>query len=68
MKIYLEDDNGKRTEIKSINGIPSNTDMLIFFSEVAMKPSYEDEVAMSLSLKTGKKCVVVSRMKDVIGI
>lgn len=69
MRLLLEKDDGAVVEIRAIEGVPSDTNLLLM--QTAFVMSARDTIALEnkLTEKTGFTCVILPRAIDkVIGI
>jgi len=69
MRILIEQDNGEIVEAREIESVPTDSGILIFFGQYAMKNDRIRDLEEELNKKTGKTCVVLPAYIDkVIGI
>lgn len=59
MKIYIEDDNGKRTEIKELTEVNSSSELLIFTLERCVTKEAIAKVSECLKQMTDKKVIIL---------
>lgn len=64
MKILIMQDNGAMVEVKDIEGINNNTDILLFKINSRIRREEIDQIGRMLSAKTGKTCIVLDAMYD----
>jgi len=68
MRLLVETDDKALIEVREIENVPPDADMLIFFTACVMREQDLVSLKNQLIEKTGKRCVVVdSRIQKVIG-
>ena len=69
MRMLIETEKRIRIEVREIECVPKDADMLIFFAELALRRDDVSALEESLSKRTGKKCVVVdNRVEKIVSI
>jgi hypothetical protein len=59
MKIYIEDDNGNKTELKELNEINPLSELLILTLERPVHDEALAKLAAGLKQMTNKKCIIL---------
>lgn len=59
IKLYAEDENGKRLELKEIETVGSASDVLLFFCTRRLSFEESKRTGEMLSEKTGKTCILL---------
>ena len=60
MKLFLEKDDGTKAEIREINTLNKDTEILFFFLNSHYRKEGIESIEMELKNKTGKQCIVLS--------
>ena len=69
MKVYIENDNGARVEVKEIEAVNLNSDLIILMTDMRLMLRDKEIIEETMSEKMGKKCVVIDGMfTKVLGI
>lgn len=64
MKLYIEDDDGNKTELKELEETLNNNDILIFKTNVRLLPERTHDIAKQLERNLNKKCIVLDSTFD----
>jgi hypothetical protein len=64
MKLYIEDDNGNRTELKELPELSSNSNILLFKMNNQLTRENYIHLTESLEMATGKRCIVLDKSFD----
>jgi hypothetical protein len=64
MKLFLENDSGSRIEVKEIESLDKESDMLLLTMNVRMRTTDIESIEKYMSAKTGKKCIILDSMFD----
>lgn len=69
MKLYLEKNDGTKIELKEVETIGKECDIVLLMLKVRLNPIDQEKIEEIMSEKMGKKCVVLDSMVDrVIGM
>lgn len=64
MKLYLEKNDGTKIELKEVETIGKECDIVLLMLKVRLSPIDQEKIEEIMSEKIGKKCVVLDSMVD----
>lgn len=69
MRVLIERGDGAIVEAREVEGVPPNTETLIFFTKISMRRDDLKDLEKRLSEKTGKTCVILDHfLEKVVGV
>lgn len=62
MKLYAELENGEKVELREIQGLQPNCEIVFIRAPVRLRPANVDEIESVMSKKIGKKVILLDIM------